>query len=711
MANPLVSNLVRAVEPDFDFSSRDVHQARDSMKWFKVNFAEKTLYVPPVDMLKKNPMLLDKFCESITAFSIMDFEAERVYNWDHLNEIELHGNEPLFVSKFKSIHQQCKGKEISCDIETKGLEWKDNFLIAFGIAIDDNTAVSVDNIPIIGSLNNRVSVEHVYKALYEFFNDPEITFVWHNGKFDCGKLRFMCHLPARVDEDTLLLHYVGVNEKKGTHGLKELGQLYLQAPAWDDQLDKIKKEYCRKHKVKLADFTYDMIPSEVLIPYMRRDVIATLRLLKVLRKLQRPESEFIYRKLIEASEAYMQIELNGIQLDVEYLEDLEVTLENTLRDAQKNLDQVVLKLWDPYQYVRDSGAKSMPKAFSPKSPKQLKWMLEKAVGHPVESTDALMIEHLRRNAEEGSMAQLFLDAILDVRKMNKYIDTYVTGLRNVMCNDQRIRGTFNLHGTETGRLSSTNPNMQNIPRDKRIKNLLVAKKGYKLIQLDYSQAELRVLAALSGDPYMIQVYKDGKDLHDAVATEMFGPGFTKEQRVMAKTINFGIAYGRGAGSIAETFNRSMAEAKGIIESWFRPMPRVKAFIEGQRSKPRKGLPCTTIFGRERHFVITEGTLNHIQNEYINTPIQSAASDLTMLSLLSIHNWLNSTGVDARIVTTVHDSIILECVDVKETVDLVAQKCMQIMAETPAQYIKNCEVPFKADAETGYKWGELEEWGT
>ena len=167
-------------------------------------------------------------------------------------------------------------------------------------------------------------------------------------------------------------------------------------------------------------------------------------------------------------------------------------------------------------------------------------MLEKVLGYPVPSTDAATIEMLVDEVDSGvitnPMARDFLSAISSVRKNSKYMDTYVQGLRECMCRDMRIRGTFNLHGTETGRLSSSNPNMQNIPRDKKIKNLLCATSGYKLLQLDYSQAELRVLALLSKDPWLIKVYVDGKDLHDAVATDMFGPNFDKEQRVMAKTI-------------------------------------------------------------------------------------------------------------------------------------------------------------------------------
>lgn len=153
----------------------------------------------------------------------------------------------------------------------------------------------------------------------------------------------------------------------------------------------------------------------------------------------------------------------------------------------------------------------------------------------------------------------------------------------------------------------------------------------------------------------------------------------------------------------------MGEARAIIDKWYKPMPNVKKWMEVQRKKPILGEPCVTRFGRERHFVVTNDKLNHIQNDYVNTPIQSLASDFTMLSLIQIHNWIQKENIDAKIVITVHDSIVLEVIDDQEIIDKVAKKCKRIMADTPFKYVPECTVPFKADAEVGYSWGALEEW--
>ncbi len=705
-----LQRLVRAICPDLP-EDKQVKSSHDQFSWFKVIRAQNALVVPPVNYIKSNMVVLDKTVEAITAFAHTPMDAPE-YDWDNLHLYEASTPDDI-VDMLREIPRKVADGFISCDIETRRIEWEDNKLLSIGFSTSDDTCYAIYNIPIMGARCDGPVDFRVYGALQALFNNPEIKWDWHNGKFDCGRLKYLCNLDAHIDEDSMLAHYIFINEKRGTHGLKDLGQLYLQAPAWDDELDRIKKTYCKEHKIRLSDFMYDMIPTEVLIPYMQRDCIASRRLLKLFKRIGRPEGEFIYRKLIKASNVYMRVELAGVALDMDYLEDLEYELEQEYIEASKHLDEVAGDIWDPIAYAAKTKAKTTPYTkFNIKSPKQLKWMLETVLGTPVNSTNAETMEELMDEVETGVItnpqAKSFLEAIGCVRKNSKYMDTYVQGFRECVCGDCRIRGTFNLHGTETGRLSSSNPNMQNIPRDKRIKNLICAAKGKVLVQMDYSQAELRVLALLSEDPWLTKVYTNGKDLHDAVATDMFGPNFDKEQRVMAKTINFGIAYGRGPGSIARTFKKSMSEARAIIDKWYRPMPKVRAWIENRRVMARNGDPCTTIFGRDRHFVITNENRNHVENEYINTPIQSIASDFTMFSLLEIDKFLDEENLRGRaqIVTTVHDSIILEVDDDESLVRLVAEKCASIMANVPQEYIPGCPVPFKADVEVGPAWGKL-----
>lgn len=138
------------------------------------------------------------------------------------------------------------------------------------------------------------------------------------------------------------------------------------------------------------------------------------------------------------------------------------------------------------------------------------------------------------------------------------------------------------------------------------------------------------------------------------------------------------------------------------------MPKVREYISGQRRAARKGERQQTMFGRVRHYVINDSNMYHVENEYINTPIQSIASDMTLFSLIDIDKWLREEKIDARIIMTVHDSIVIEVADSSELIKRVAEKCQKIMSSIPQQYIKACPLPFKADAEAGYSYGHLEE---
>ena len=544
-----MERVIKSIAPNMP-SDRRVKQTRDVMVWYRVNYTEKTLMVPPLNLLKVNMRELERFSEAVKAFETMDLDSP-MYRWDDESLVLTEATGDAIIDALLELPDMARKYDswIACDIETRRVEWEDNKLLSIGFAYGPNHCLAIHNIPLHGAKNDGTCrFDHngdLLQVLNGVFSQPDLKYIWHNGKFDCGRLKYLVDIDAHVDDDTMLQHFACINEKQGTHGLKDLGQLYLQAPAWDDELDKIKRDWCRQRKVPLKEFMYDYIPTKTLIPYMQRDCIATYRLHHVFNKLARPGSEFIYRQLCRASTAYGAIELAGQKIDVDYLEDLEADLDKLVVQSQKRLDAVSGKYWNPQLYAAATGAKVKPNMeFSPKSPKQLKWMLGEVMGHPVPATDATtmqtLMDELDYMGEEADPdAKEFMESILDVRKYSKYLETYVLGIRDVLCRDERVRCTFNLHGTETGRLSSSNPNMQNIPRNKMIKNLIVATPGTRLLQLDYSQAELRVLAMLSGDPALINIYVSGQDLHDAVCDMMFGEGShkDKELRNLAKTIS------------------------------------------------------------------------------------------------------------------------------------------------------------------------------
>lgn len=674
--------LVDAICPEL--TSGSVVTTMNHERWFQV--VGNKLHIPSEHVLHGNFILLDQCIEALHNFA----DGAPAQGW--WDDTKVQGK---VVSIQEAVDFLITQKVLACDIETCNLGFDDNKVLLIGFAYDDYNSIVVD------------VTQGDVTPLQKLFNSPDIKFIWHNGKFDTVKLAYLLHLSARVDEDTMLQHYACINERKGTHDLKSLGPLYLQAPQWDDELDNYKKKYCAQHKILLKQFQYDMLPRNILVPYLYRDCCATFQLHKKFSALARSGSENIYRQLVKASNVFRDIELAGCLVDDNYLFQLEDELDTLIVEAERHVRIEAARFWNPRQYGIDTGAKTCPTEFSHKSPKQLKWLLEKVIGRKLESTNKDTLEPLIEEFEGIP----FIKAIGDLRKYNKYMDTYVQGIQKVKCVDGKVRCTFKLYGTETGRLSCADPNMQNIPRSKLVKNLFIAPEKYKLVQLDYSQAELRVLAYLSQDEHLRKVYRDGEDLHDAMALAIFGPDFTKEQRVAAKTINFGIPYGRGPGSMKAKLHMSIRQAINTIQEWFKAAPGAKTFVDAMRRSPyQSGEPYTTVFGRQRHYIITSENRNHVENEAVNFPISSIASDLTMMSVCEIHDKLIEEGIDARIVNTVHDSIIIECIDEPEALKRVVQIGTSTMSDMPKRFLINpvLDFPFIADAEIGRRWGDLED---
>lgn len=679
--------IIEAVVPNLPVD-RKVRTSSNAERWFKI--LGGVLNIPPENVLRGNFLLMDKCIEALHNFEQCELSTG-IWNDSKVDGITLTDT----TQCIDAIRTLATKKRLACDIESRNTGYDDNKVLLLGFAYDDYKAIVINCFE-----------QSVIKELQNLFNNKDIIFIWQNGKFDTARLKYLLGIDARVDEDTMLLHYAGINERKGTHGLKDLGELYLQAPKWDDELDNYKKKWCLQNRVKLKDFQYDMIPKEILIPYLYRDCCATFQLVDIFKRLMRPGSLPVYEKLIKASNVFRDIEVAGCLIDNDYIYELQDKLDTLIYEAEKHVKEESARTWNPTKYMQDTDARSYPGNFNLKSPKQLKWMLETLTGEKLSSTNRETIDQLVETYPDIP----FLKAIGDLRKYNKYMDTYVIGLLAVMNKDGRVHCTFNLHGTETGRLSCSEPNMQNIPRLKLIKNLFVAPEGYKLVQFDYSQAELRVLAWLSQDEYLRDSYRDGKDLHDAMALKIFGEGFTKEQRVQAKTVNFGVPYGRGPGSMKSKLHMTMQQATKLVQDWYKAAPGAKRFVDQMRKVPYNKEPYTTLFGRQRHYIITMDNRNHVENEAVNFPVSSIASDLTMLSVCSIHDQLIAEGIDARIVNTVHDSIIIECIDDPEVLKRVKEIGVTTMAEMPKKYLLDpvLDFPFKADAEIGQSWGDLED---
>lgn len=614
------------------------------------------------------------------------------------------------LSEFQYLAYNLTGT-LSADIETSGFNFMLDDVIAFGFGTKDKQYIVTKEL---------LQDDRIKEPLEYFLENPKITWVWQNGKFDTKFFMYQYGANARVDEDTMLLHYA-IDERKKTHGLKELATNYLNAPDYESEL---KKEIPRGG-------SYDDVPKDILYKYLGYDVIYTALLYDVLMELADERAMKLYRNiLLPASDYLRDVEYNGMALDIPYTRRLKEKYRKQLREWEDELDNLVKKFgFTEEGYLTTMKAKSFKNGkFNTNSVPQIRYVIFHLLRLPCYGRgDEKYTTDSNARAfwlDKLAMPKKLLDEPDDVFKarfeewlkddINRFVylldkykilkkadSSYTSKFLEEVYPDGRIHPSFLIHGTETGRLSCTEPNIQNIPRNKELKNLLTVSEGCALVEVDYSQAELRVLADLTQDPYLVETYKKGEDLHTAVARKIYGDPVTKEKRTRAKGVNFGLAYGRGAFSLSMELGIEVKEAEQVIKDWFKNMPVAGNYINKTRLNPQRKIPTVTPFGRIRHFpYITDSNLKHVQNEAINTPIQSIASDYTLISGIELNKWLKKMGY-GKIVNTVHDAILIEIPF--ENVHIVVPKAVEIMAEVPKKF-NNASVPFIADAEIALHWG-------
>lgn len=558
--------------------------------------------------------------------------------------------------------------DIECPTEKDEEFTHPNSLLCVGIGFEPNKAI------VIGE--EAIKSRRVWEWLRRLFRKTKV--LAHNGKFD---IQVMMRLgiidnPYMLAHDTLIGSYA-VDERPGYHRLEGLATEHLGAPSWKHEIDK----YVGKGKKK----NYANIPRPILYKYNAYDASQTYNLWhdKFERDLTSQGLLGLHDFLIEASNELTYVELDGTKIDENYLAWLIDEYSHELSLLEDGLD---------------------PWVDNPRSTPQVLAACHE-LGINVKSTGAAILrERLEHPMTKGEKRD-FLEKILNYRKENKLYGTYVKGTLNRL-NNGRLYTTFKLHGTVTGRLSSANPNLQNIPRGPKIKKLFVPEEGNVLIQTDYKQAEWRAIACLANDTYLQTALSDpNQDIHGYVANLFFGPNYTKEQRVMAKTFVFGVAYGRGAEAVGAAFGVSTARAQKYIDDFFGVIPDVVRWRSSVHEQIFKGgQALQTPFSRKRRFwLITHENKHDIEKEALAFLPQSIASDLTLSSLIRLRKKFSDS--EARIRLTIHDSIIAECP--KEVEIDVANEMKKTMEATAAEVFSDF-VPFPADVESGSSWGDLNE---
>lgn len=441
------------------------------------------------------------------------------------------------VQKCQNLFDELIDKDqetiIHTDIETGGFNQFEDPILCLGMCINEGHTyiIPVNDLDPTGKKYDNV-VSQIPKS---YFKHPKLKWCWHDGSFDTPFLRLSEDVPAKVDHDTILLHYC-LNEHAGSHGLGILAKRFLGADSYEHKV--------KKH-VKSKNRGYREVPKKVLYPYLAKDCDYTKRLFDLfISHVESDENlnKLYYDLLIPATKFLRGIFEHGIYVNTDHAKKLDKQLETKENRIRQKIQELLDPIWDSNKYKQDrdrksAGMKNDESVINPGSTYQLAWVLFDELGLPAISRKGRSVDKEVMKKLEGRHPVIPL--ITKYRSLRKRRSTYVKGILKRMQDDGRIHSRFSLYRTLTGRLSSRNPNLQNIQKEKEIRSIFKAPPGRTILDIDYSGAELRTLQYLSGDQTLLKIFNEGRDLHDEVAIDQFGEDFTSKDRMKAKTLNFG----------------------------------------------------------------------------------------------------------------------------------------------------------------------------
>ncbi len=573
--------------------------------------------------------------------------------------------------------------EISFDTETTGTYAHDVDLV--GLSFSYKTGEGY-YIPCTPSANETQAILQHFKPL---FDDASKKWIGQNVKYDLIVLKWYGILFAGQFFDTMLAHYL--IEPEGRRSMDYLSAQYLQyEPVHIEEL--IGKK--GKNQLSMKDVELEKIKE-----YAAEDADITLQLKNTFSPMlvQKNVQKVFDEVEIPLLNVLLDMEYEGVLIDKEFLNTYSKQLEKEAATFEENVYAtagVRFNLASPKQLgeVLFEKLKLDPKAKKTKSGQY-------ATGEDV----------LQKLASEHKI----VDDILGFRELTKLKSTYIDALP-LMINRKtgRVHTSYNQAIAVTGRLSSNNPNLQNIPvrteRGREIRKAFIPRdENHLLISADYSQIELRIVAAISGDPNMCEAFKQGKDIHTATAAKVYNieeADVTKEMRYKAKSVNFGIIYGQGAFGLAENLKISRSEAKEIIDNYKKQFPNIQQYMDDQMKFAQKNGYVETLLGRKRwlkdinsaNFTVR----GYAERNAINMPIQGTAADMIKLAMIKIHKTFKDRNFKSKMILQVHDELVFDAW--KDEVDIIKPiiiECMQSALPLPN------DVPANAEIGVGENWLE------
>ncbi len=584
----------------------------------------------------------------------------------------------------KLVAELQKHSEICFDTETTGLDANDTELVGLSFCVRPGEAFYVP------CPDEREKTEKILNYFEPLFSDTTKTWIGHNIKYDLLVLKWYDVDLAGNLFDTMLAHYV--IEPDGKRSMDLLSEKYLgYEPVHIEEL--IGKK--GKTQGSMRDVDTDKIKE-----YAGEDADITLQLKQVFAPMLREKGveKVFYEVENPLVKVLADMEYQGIKIDVDFLNEYSKELEKEAKRAEESVySQAAVR-------------------FNLASPKQLGEVL----------FDKLKLDPSAKKTKTGqyqtgedvllklaAMGIQIVDDILTFRELTKLRSTYIDALPQLINKKTgRVHTTFGQAVAVTGRLASNNPNLQNIPvrtdRGKEIRKAFIPRdRNYMLLSADYSQIELRIVAAISGDENMCFAFKEGKDIHTTTAARVYNVSekeVTREMRYKAKSVNFGIIYGQGAFGLADNLGISRTEAKEIIDNYKKQFPGIQKYMNDSISFAKTHGYVQTLMGRKRWlrdiYSANFTVRSFAERNAINSPIQGTAADMIKLAMQKVHAAMKREKMQSKMILQVHDELVFDAVnaEVKELKQMVIE-CMQEAMPLPNN------VPVIAECGEGKNWLE------
>lgn len=574
-------------------------------------------------------------------------------------------------------------KKIVIDIETDSIDPIDANIAGISIAdVDDDMRyyVNVSHT----DLTNKVDLKEIIGFLNELIAS-NVLFIGHNLKFDLAILeKFGLNFGDNIF-DTMVAAWM-INPERNRYSLDSLAVEYLSRT-----MQPITELIGTR---KSSQVSFCSVELRDAVQYSCDDVDVTLKLFKKFYEIVESEHKKVFYDIeMKLIKVLIRMERDGVLIDSPFLKSMSHVYAGRMQEIEEKI------------------YKKIGFTFNLNSPKQLSEVLFEKLG--IKSKKKTKTGGLSTNEEVlESIAQTNEIAahILEYRKVMKLKSVYIDGLPAMIHpKDKRIHASFNQTGTSTGRLSSSNPNLQNIPiksiEGKEIRKAFVAPEGYEILAFDYSQIELRVMAFVSRDANLMQAYNENVDIHRITASKITSKPFEEideSDRRLAKIVNFGILYGMQAFGVSRSTGLSVREAAEIIDKYLRQFPKVKEFMDNTREEAKRRGYTQTFMGRKR-FLFGINSLNRQVRENslraaISSPVQGSAADIIKYSMIEIDKFLNSNKLKTKMVMQIHDELVFElCKDEKNFVIENVKKIMENIA--------GFDVPLVANYKSGGNWLE------